>query len=129
MTKKFVMNNVATAAVALMTLFSANSAIAQTTQDNMPKYEAPAKNYDDKKLLQFTIAMDDIAQLRQKYEDKFNDVENADEAQALQEEAQGEMLNAIEAAGLSATEYTSIAQQAQQDEALRKKILNMSNAD
>lgn len=123
------MNYIATAAVALMTLFIAENAIAQTAQDNMPAYQATTESYDDKKLLQFAIALDGIAKLRKEYEDKFTSVENTEEAQALQEQAQYEMLNVIEAAGLTAKEYTTIAQQAQQDEELRRKILSMSNAE
>lgn len=80
----------------------------------------------DANLLKFSIAMDSIQQLGTQYESKFQAAGSPEEAQQVQREAQGEMVKAVEAAGLTAEEYNAIAQQAQQDEALRKKILAMS---
>ena len=70
--------------------------------------------------------MDAIQQVGVKYESKFKAAETPEQAQQVQQEAQGEMVKAVQSAGLTAEQYNSIAQQAQQDEALRNKILAMS---
>lgn len=82
----------------------------------------------DANLLKFSVAMDDIQQVGAKYESKFQSAETPEQAQQIQQQAQNEMVKAVEAAGLSTEEYNAIAQQAQQDETLRKKILAMSKS-
>ncbi|MDP4530012.1 DUF4168 domain-containing protein [Alkalimonas delamerensis] len=81
------------------------------------------------KLLQFTMAMDAIGEIGAKYEAQFQNAESAEQAQQIQQQAQNEMVEAVEAAGLTAAQYNAIAQQAQQDEELRDRILSMSRAD
>lgn len=83
-------------------------------------------NMTDAKLLKFSIAMDSIGQINSKYEAKFKNIEDAKQAQKIQQQAQGEMLEAVKKAGLSVEEYSIIAKQAQQDEQLRNRIINMS---
>lgn len=99
----------------------ANPAAMQTQQQNM--------NVSEAKLLQFSMAMDAIGEVGAKYEAEFQEAESAEQAQQIQQQAQNEMVEAVEAAGLTAEEYNAIAQQAQQDEQLRERILSMSRAD
>ncbi|MGO2013053.1 MAG: DUF4168 domain-containing protein [Pseudoalteromonas sp.] len=80
----------------------------------------------DAKLLKFSMAMDSISQINSKYEAKFQGVEDTEKAQEIQQQAQSEMLEAVKKSGLSVEEYSVIAQQAQQDEQLRDRILSMS---
>ena len=80
----------------------------------------------DANLLKFSVAMDSIQQVGVKYESKFKAAETPEQAQQVQQEAQGEMVKAVQSAGLTAEQYNAIAQQAQQDEALRNKILAMA---
>lgn len=80
----------------------------------------------DAKLLKFSMAMDSISEINSKYEAKFQGVEDTEKAQEIQQQAQSEMLEAVKKSGLSVEEYSVIAQQAQQDEQLRDRILSMS---
>lgn len=98
---------------------NANSGVAQPTQQQTVEMT-------DAKLLKFSIAMDSISQINSKYEAMFQEIEDKEQAQKIQQQAQNEMLEAVQRSGLSVEEYSVIAQQAQQDEQLRDRILSMS---
>ncbi|MDR6984998.1 flagellar basal body P-ring protein FlgI [Rheinheimera pacifica] len=107
------------AALAQQTATEAPTPAAATTQQS-------AVDLSDANLLKFSVAMDSIQKVGAEYESKFQAAETPEQAQQVQQEAQAEMVKAVEAAGLTADEYNAIAQQAQQDEALRNKILAMA---
>ena len=118
------------AIVASLTLSAA--ALAQQSAPQ-PQTQTPAVaqqqttvELTDANLLKFSVAMDAIQQVGAKYESKFKAAETPEQAQQVQQEAQGEMVKAVQSAGLTAEQYNAIAQQAQQDEALRNKILAMA---
>ena len=118
------------AIVASLTLSAA--ALAQQSAPQ-PQTQTPAVaqqqttvELTDANLLKFSVAMDAIQQVGVKYESKFKAAETPEQAQQVQQEAQGEMVKAVQSAGLTAEQYNAIAQQAQQDEALRNKILAMA---
>ncbi|WP_404341863.1 DUF4168 domain-containing protein [Pseudoalteromonas mariniglutinosa] len=107
---------------------SATAGMVNANQNAAPTQQQSVE-MTDAKLLKFSIAMDSISQINTKYEAKFQGVEDAEQAQKIQQQAQSEMVEAVESAGLSVAEYSTIAQQAQQDEQLRERILNMSRAE
>jgi len=118
-------------AAILASLTLSGAALAQQTAAAAPTEAATAMQQSpvelsDANLLKFSMAMDAIQQVGAEYESKFQAAETPEQAQQVQQEAQTEMVKAVEAAGLSTDEYNAIAQQAQQDEALRNKILAMS---
>lgn len=118
-------------AIVIAGLGLAGGAVAQQNQAPQQQAVTPQQStvaLTDANLLKFSVAMDDIQQVGTKYEAKFQNAETPEQAQQIQQQAQSEMVNAVEAAGLTAEEYNAIAQQAQQDEALRKKILAMSKS-
>jgi hypothetical protein len=108
-------------------MVNANQNTAQTQQQAPTQQQSVEMS--DAKLLKFSIAMNSISQINTKYEAKFQGVEDAEQAQEIQQQAQNEMVEAVESAGLSVAEYSSIAQQAQQDEQLRERILSMPRAE
>nr|WP_281256375.1 DUF4168 domain-containing protein [Arsukibacterium tuosuense] len=86
-------------------------------------------NFNDATLLKFSMAMEGVQQVGSKYEAEFQNAEDAAEAQKIQQEAQQEMVEAVQASGLTTEEYNQIAQQAQQDEELRSRILAMADTE
>lgn len=118
-------------AAILASLTLSGAALAQQADTAAPTEAATAMQQStveltDANLLKFSMAMDAIQQVGTEYESKFQAAETPEQAQQVQQEAQTEMVKAVEAAGLSTEQYNAIAQQAQQDEALRNKILAMS---
>ncbi|WP_215398782.1 DUF4168 domain-containing protein [Rheinheimera oceanensis] len=117
-------------AAILAGLTLSGAALAQQTATETPAQAAAAQqrtvDLSDANLLKFSVAMDSIQKVGAEYESKFQAAETPEQAQQVQQEAQAEMVKAVEAAGLTADEYNAIAQQAQQDEALRNKILAMA---
>ncbi len=109
------------------TAVSASSVAMQADPANPPAMAETSVDLSDANLLKFSVAMDAVQQIGVKYEAEFQNADDPAQAQQLQQQAQSEMVQAVEAAGLSTEEYNAIAQQAQIDETLRNKILEMSD--
>ena len=111
----------------------ANPAATQAQEQSQAAAQAQPqmemKNFDDATLLKFSMAMEGVQQVGSKYEAEFQNAEDAAEAQKIQQEAQQEMVEAVQSSGLSTEEYNQIAQQAQQDEELRNRILEMADTE
>ncbi|WP_213995578.1 DUF4168 domain-containing protein [Arsukibacterium sp.] len=111
---------------------TAQLAQAQANPATPPAQAQPQmemKNFDDATLLKFSMAMEGVQQVGSKYEAEFQNAEDAAEAQKIQQAAQQEMVEAVQSSGLSTEEYNQIAQQAQQDEELRNRILEMADTE
>ncbi|EKE79937.1 DUF4168 domain-containing protein [Idiomarina xiamenensis] len=102
---------------------------AQQQQQAMPQAEQQAEPISDAMLLKFSEAMKDVRDITGKYADEFQNAENAEEAQEIQQKAQEEMIAAVNDAGLTPQEYNMIVQQAQQDEALRARLQELTGED
>lgn len=117
-------------AVVLASLTMAGTAQLAQAQTNpatpQAQSQVQAKNFDDAVLLKFSLAMEEVQNVGSKYEAEFQNAEDATEAQKIQQAAQQEMVAAVESSGLTTEEYNQIAQQAQQDEQLRNRILAMT---
>lgn len=111
----------ATVMVLMSSVSNAQQATAQAPQQNIEISEL--------KLIQFSLAMDAIGGVGAKYEDAFETAETTEEAQKIQQQAQSEMVEAVEEAGLTTMEYNVIAKRAQEDEELRRRILAISQQD
>ena len=99
------------------------------TQANPAQMQQQASNFNDATLLKFSMAMEGVQQVGSKYEAEFQNADDATEAQKIQQAAQQEMVEAVQASGLTTEEYNQIAQQAQQDEELRNRILAMADTE
>lgn len=95
----------------------------------VPSAQQQTSGIKDAKLLQFSIAMDSIDKINARYEAEFQSAEDTEQAQIIQQRAQAEMVKAVEKSGLTVSDYSQIAQQAQQDPQLRERIMNMSRAE
>ncbi|MEH6555425.1 DUF4168 domain-containing protein [Pseudoalteromonas tetraodonis] len=108
---------------------SATSGFANANNGVTVPPQQQVSGIKDAKLLQFSIAMDSIDKINTRYEAEFQSAENTEQAQIIQQKAQAEMVQAVEKAGLTVSDYSQIAQQAQQDPQLRERIMNMSRAE
>lgn len=92
-------------------------------QSAPPAANPPAPQVDTKTLGQFKQAYGKVAEIGKKYRSKIQQANDRGQAQALQQKAQKEMVDAVKGTGLTVKQYNQIAMQVQQDPALRKKVL------
>lgn len=69
-----------------------------------------------------------VQMINQEYSTMLQQVEDPEQATELQQEAQTKMQQAVTESGLSISDYQSIAQQANQDDAVRENIQNAVSA-
>ncbi len=77
---------------------------------------------DDQTLDQFVTAFLDVRDIQAEFSEELGGVEDRERAQALQAEAQDQMVEAVEEAGLSVQEYNQVATQMQNDPELRERV-------
>ncbi|MFP3873980.1 MAG: DUF4168 domain-containing protein [Thiohalophilus sp.] len=82
-----------------------------------------AEDIDEKSLNKFKDAFAEVNSIRESFAGKLEDVEDPEKAQKLQQEAQEEMVSAVEDAGLSVEEYNQIFAAVQQNPELQEKVL------
>jgi hypothetical protein len=92
-----------------------------------PQDEAGAAEVSEDQLVQFVEAASEVQTVQQEYAAEIQSTQQADEAQALRQEAQEKMVAAVEGAGLSVSEYNLIAQRLQQDPALANRLNDMQS--
>ncbi|WP_241546844.1 DUF4168 domain-containing protein [Thiohalobacter thiocyanaticus] len=84
---------------------------------------APQVDLSDQQVSQFKAAFDEISTIRQAYADELQNAEDPNKARELQQQAQSEMVEAVEDSGLSVQDYNRIAGAIQQDPELRSQVL------
>lgn len=82
-----------------------------------------AANVDDTSLNKFKDAFAQVNSIRESFAGKLENVEDPKKAQKLQQQAQQNMVSAVEDAGLSVQEYNQIFAAVQQSPELQKKVL------
>ncbi len=80
----------------------------------------------DAMLEKFLDAMNSVQNISSKYAEEFQNAEDAEQAQSIQQQAQQEMIGAVNDSGLSPQEYNAIVQRVQQDEELRTRLEAMT---
>lgn len=118
-----------TAIFAVLALFGLGTAgIAHSAPEGAapPQGQQPgaAQNVEvsDAQLEQFVDAATEVQTVQQQYAAEIQSTQEAEEAQALRQEAQEKMVEAVEGSGLSVSEYNLIAQQLQQDQSLVERL-------
>lgn len=94
----------------------ATTVSAQQPADAMPQYS-------EAQIEQFAAAFVEVDTIRQEYTTSIGAAEDQQQAQALQQEAQTKMAEAVQGSGLEIQIYNSIAQQLQSDEALQQRVM------
>jgi len=91
-------------------------------QANAPKANAPKASFSEPQLKQFADAYRSIVMLSREYAPKLKAAADIKEAEALNKEAQGKMIAAIEKTGLSKTKYQEIATSIKSNPVLLEKV-------
>ncbi|OFC69669.1 DUF4168 domain-containing protein [Alteromonas confluentis] len=84
------------------------------------------ENFDDATLEKFTVAMNAVSDVADKYQSEISGDETPEKMQQIQQAAQTEMVSEIEKTGLEVQTYTTIAQLVQTDEKLRSRVLDIA---
>ncbi|WP_404409396.1 DUF4168 domain-containing protein [Pseudidiomarina marina] len=98
---------------------------AQAQQEQMMQQQQDIE-LTDGMLESFVVAMNNVQEISNKYSERFQSAEDAEEAQEIQRKAQEEMVAAVNDSGLSPQEYNAIVQRVQQDEELRARLQEMT---
>ncbi|WP_111642105.1 DUF4168 domain-containing protein [Marinimicrobium alkaliphilum] len=107
------------------------AAWAQGPAPEGSNYEPPAPagpgaqqevNVSDEEVDAFVAAYIAVQTINQEYTEKLQAAESPEDATELQQQAQGEMQQAVTDSGISIEEYQQIANLANQDEGLRDRI-------
>ena len=125
------MNKLLTSVAVSFTLLAAGPVIAQGQPESAnPEsgYSDPAAagtqntNFTDAELKQFVDAQDGINDIRDEYMDKIESADSHQQAQGLQQEANNEMVEIIEDAGLDIPTYNSIATAYNSEPKVRNRV-------
>lgn len=126
------MTKLLTSLAASMALLAAGPALAQDSsqqqsqqQGQQQSQQAAAPDFDDAELQKFVAAQEGINDIRDEYMEKIESAGDQEEAQTLQQEANEEMIGAIEAEDLSVETYNEIATAYNSDPETRERIDGM----
>ncbi len=102
---------------------------AEDQQQQDPGMEQPQQQADfsDEELQQFVNLQDDIGAVREEYVSRIENADSEDEARQLQQEAQSEMVDTIEEAGMSVQEYNAIAVAYNSNPEIQERVEAMSD--
>jgi Domain of unknown function (DUF4168) len=92
-------------------------------QSPAPVPSQPSQNIPDQKLDATAAALNKIADVKQSYTEQIEATPSEADKQRLVDEANKELVKAVTDQGLSVEEYTSIMVMAQNDAAVRQKII------
>lgn len=84
--------------------------------------EAPSADVSDTEIESFAAAMADVQELGQEWTQRMQETDDQEELSEMQEQAQEEMIGAIEDHDMTVEEYNEIATAAQQDPELAQEI-------
>lgn len=84
--------------------------------------EAPEVDVSDEEVQSFAAAMVSVQELGQEWTQRMQETDDQEELSQMQQDAQEEMIGAIEDEGMTVEEYNEIATAAQQDPELAQQI-------
>ncbi|AHK77874.1 hypothetical protein M911_00135 [Ectothiorhodospira haloalkaliphila] len=96
----------------------------QQQPPGMDQQQAP--QVDPQTLDRFVDAFVAVQHIRDDFAEQLQDVTDEAEAQALQQEAQEEMINAVQQEGMSVDEYNQVAMSLQNDPAMLQQVQEMA---
>ncbi|MDH4572411.1 MULTISPECIES: DUF4168 domain-containing protein [Salinicola] len=113
-------------AAAMMTTGLASAPVmAQESADSGAQAQAPAQNFSDDQLQQFADASQDIAMISQDYTEQLQNASDEGEQQKIRQQANDEMVQAVQDSGMSVEQFNSIGQAIQQDPQLMQRVKGM----
>jgi phage baseplate assembly protein W len=114
-------------AATLMLAAPALKAQESEAQGGQQQYGAPATHQeaimiDEAMIEKFAAAYGEVISIRKDFSARLQNVEDSSQAQALQEQVQAEMVEAVRAEGLTVQEYNAVAKRASQNPELRAQL-------
>ncbi|MEQ6888742.1 DUF4168 domain-containing protein [Halomonas sp. CS7] len=89
---------------------------------------APAQDFSDAQLQQFADASKEIAVISQEYTKQLQSAEGDEAKQTVRQEANDEMVKAVQDSGLEVNTFNAIGQAIQQDPELMQRVQEMAKA-
>ncbi|SEQ29942.1 protein of unknown function [Ectothiorhodospira magna] len=118
------------ALTAALLLGAGSHAVAQQQEGNFgaqpPGMEQQGVTVDPHTLDRFVDAFVAVQHIRDDFAHQLQDVNDEAQAQALQQEAQEEMINAVRDEGMSVEEYNQVAMTLQSDPAMLQQVQEMA---
>ena len=99
---------------------------AQQPPGSMPGAAQP-QQINEETIEKFAGAFSEILVIQENFTEKLEAAESNEDAQALQQQAQQEMVEAVQDNGLSVAEYNEVVAMMEQDPQLREHIFEMAN--
>ncbi|MFO7552041.1 MAG: DUF4168 domain-containing protein [Haliea sp.] len=109
-------------AATLVMLFGVPAALAQGPAQQAQQPPSQQVEVSDAQLAQYVQVAEKVTEIRNDFQQKMTSAEDAEQAQALQEEASAEMIEAVQASGMSVEEYNQVAYALQSDPALQERL-------
>ena len=90
--------------------------------------EEQAQDFDEHELEQFADAYVHVGEIHNEYSQLLQEVDSTEQAQELQQEANDEMVEAIQETGLEVQQYSAIAAALERDPEMREEVVSMIEA-
>lgn len=97
-------------------------------QGGAPMQEAPEVDLSEEDIDTFVTAFVAVQEVREDFADRLQNAEDETEAQSMQQEAQDEMVSAVEDSGMSVEEYNEVAMALQNDPELMQEVQERAEA-
>lgn len=95
------------------------------TYEQQPDGMAEQQDFDEETLEKFADAYVDVGEIHREYSERLQGAEQTEDAQRLQQEANDEMVEAIQQSGLEVQEYSAVAAALERDPEMREKVVGM----
>jgi hypothetical protein len=119
--------SITTAATFSALLLATTGVFAQQYGQSSPEYGQPSQStsasVDQATIGKFASALGMVQTIQQQTSRQLQAVENNEQAQGLQMKAQEDMIDAVEANGLTVQEYNGLATRMQQDPDLYQQVM------
>lgn len=112
----------ATAIFAAAAMMFGSAAIAQEPGQTAPAPQQSSADFSDEKVAAFVDAQSRVVEVSQKLNERLQNITDPEEVRKAQQSAHKEMVIAVETSGLTVEEYNNMAQAAQNDPELAKRI-------
>jgi len=116
---------IALSLVALALLFAAPMTLQAQQQQAAPPQQAESIDVSEQQLQSFAEAQSAIMDIQNDFTQRMQNAENPEAANQLRQQANEEMVAAVESAGLEVDTFNSIAMAIQNDPELQQKLQEM----
>ncbi|TVP55309.1 MAG: DUF4168 domain-containing protein [Halomonadaceae bacterium] len=100
----------------------------QQQQDMGQPEQQQQADFSDEELMKFVELQDKIGEVRDDYVSRIEGADSEDQARELQQEAQTEMVQVIEEAGMDVQEYNAIAVAYNSDPSIQERVDELSSS-